>query len=103
MEGNFGKADTSFKKEDALKRRLAPIENQINTISQAVTQSRTSLLSGLTGLETKIKDIEASQETIKVKIAGFEEQIQKFNAMPEVRTEPSCRSYRLNAIKQWPP
>ena len=32
----------------------------------------------------KIKDIEASQETLKVKITGFEEQIQKFNVAPEI-------------------
>ena len=87
IEANFGKADTSSKKIDAVEKRIVPIENQISTISHAVTQSGTSLLSGLTGLETKIKDIEASQETIKAKIVGVEEQIQKFNAMPEVRVE----------------
>ena len=36
----------------------------------------------------KIKDIEASQETLRVKIAGFEEQIQKFSVTPEVKNEP---------------
>ena len=39
-------------------------------------------------MEAKIKDIEASQETFKVKISGFEEQIQKFTIAPEIRTEP---------------
>ena len=38
-------------------------------------------------MESKIKDIEASQETLKVKITGFEEQIQKFNVTPEI-SEP---------------
>ena len=40
-------------------------------------------------MEIKIKDIEASQETLKVKITGFGEQIQKFNvAPPEMRGDP---------------
>ena len=84
IEGNLAKADTSLKKADTLEKRIAPIENQIGTISQTVSQSSTNILSGLTDLELKIKDIEASQETLKVKIAGFEEQIQKFNVAPEI-------------------
>ncbi len=90
IEGNLAKADTSLKKVDTLEKRMVPIENQIGTISQTVsqsTQSSTDILSGLTGLELKIKDIEASQETLKVKIVGFEEQIQKFNVTPEI-SEP---------------
>jgi len=84
IEGNLAKADTSLKKADTLEKRMAPIENQIGTISQTVSQSSTNILSGLTDLELKIKDIEASQETLKVKIVGFEEQIQKFNVTPEI-------------------
>ncbi len=87
IEGNLAKADTSLKKADTLEKRIAPIENQIGTISQTVSQSSTNILSGLTDLELKIKDIEASQETLRVKIAGFEEQIQKFNVAPEI-SEP---------------
>jgi DNA-binding MarR family transcriptional regulator len=80
IEGNLGKADTSLKKIDTLERKMAPMENQITMISQ----SNTSILSGLAGLESKIKDIETSQETIKLKLTGFEEHIQKFNVAPEV-------------------
>ena len=83
IEGNLAKADTSLKKVDTLEKRMAPIENQIGTISQAISQSSTNILSGLTGLEVKIKDIETAQETLKVKITGFEEQIQKFNVAPK--------------------
>jgi archaellum component FlaC len=83
IEGNFAKADTSVKKIDALEKKIVPIENQIGNISK----SSTSILSGLLGLESKIKDIEASQETLKVKVAGFEDQIQKFNVTPEI-SEP---------------
>ena len=84
IEGNLAKADTSLKKVETLEKRVAPIENQIGTISQTASQSSTNILSGLTGLELKIKDVETSQETLKLKITGFEEQIQKFNVTPEI-------------------
>jgi hypothetical protein len=88
IEGNLGKADTSLKKVEILEKRMAPLENQITTIAQSDSRSYSNILSGLTGLESNIKDIEASQETIKIKIAGFEEQIQKFTQTPEIRAEP---------------
>jgi archaellum component FlaC len=93
VEGNSAKADTSLNKIDKVEKRLTPFEQQLGditqTISQTITQNNNSILSGLSGLEIKIKDIEASQETLKVKITGFEEQIQKFNtAPPEMRSEP---------------
>jgi DNA-binding MarR family transcriptional regulator len=97
IEGNLAKADTSLKKVDTLEKRMAPIENQIGTISQTASQSSTNILSGLTGLESKIKDIEASHETLKVKIAGFEEQIQKFNVAPEI-SEPVIHIKRDKAM-----
>ncbi len=84
VEGSSSKADTSLKKIDAVEKKMSPLEDQLGTISQ----SNTYILSGLTGLEVKIKDIEASQETLRVKIAGFEEQIQKFSISPEVKNEP---------------
>jgi DNA-binding CsgD family transcriptional regulator len=97
IEGNLAKADTSLKKVDTLEKRMAPIENQIGTISQTASQSSNSILSGLTNLELKIKDIEASQEKLKVKLAGFEEQIQKVNITPEI-SEPVLPIKRDKAI-----
>jgi predicted HTH transcriptional regulator len=64
------------------------LENQIGSISKAGSESNANILSGLTGLESKIEDIETSQETLKVKVAGFEEQIQKFTLTPDIRVEP---------------
>ncbi len=88
IEGNLGKAENSLKKADALEKRISPLEKQMSDFSQMNSQSNTKLLSGLTGLESKIKDIEASQEKFIVKISSFEEQIQKFTIMPEIRSEP---------------
>jgi hypothetical protein len=88
IEGNLAKAESGLKKGDILEKRIAPMENQIITLSQINSQSNSNILSGLTGLESKIKDIETSQQTIKVKIASFEEQIQKFASSPEIGSEP---------------
>ena len=87
VEGTSAKADASLKKADYLEKKMAPIENQISTISQSVTQTSTSILSGLTGLESKIKEVEAAQDTVKVKMASFEEQIQRITVSPEIKNE----------------
>ena len=83
VEGSSAKADTSLKKMDNVEKKMAPLENQVSAISQ----NNTNILSGLTGLESKVKDIEDSQETLRVKITGFEEQIQKFTVAPEIKSE----------------
>jgi archaellum component FlaC len=103
VEGNSAKADTSLKKIDNVEKRIKPFEEQISvitkTISQTFSQNNTSILSGLTGLELKIKDIEATQETLRVKITGFEEQIQKINiAPPESRNDPVIMLKRDKAM-----
>jgi Fic family protein len=64
------------------------MEDQVNAISQSLRQTSTSILSGLTGLETKIQDIEAAQEAIRNKFSGLEEQIQKMTVAPEIQIEP---------------
>jgi DNA-binding MarR family transcriptional regulator len=83
IERNFARADEGVNKAVILEKKLVPIESQINTVSQSLKQTSTSILSGLTGLESKIQDIETAQEALRVKIVGFEEQIQKLNAPPE--------------------
>ena len=91
VEGNSAKADTSLKKIEAVEKKMAPLEDQINAFSQGrldLSSNMTTILTGLTGLESKIKDIEGSQETLRVKVIGFEEQIQKFVAAPEIKIEP---------------
>jgi len=93
VEGNSAKADTSLKKIDNVEKRIKPFEEQIDSITQTISQTAsknsTNFLSGLTNLELKIKDIETTQETLRVKITGFEEQIQKISITPlESRNDP---------------
>ena len=102
IEGNSAKADTSLKKIDNVEKRITPFEEQLGAINQTLTQNtqtNTNLLSGLTGLETKIKEIETTQETLKTKISGMEEQFQKIAASPpEIGNEPVIMIRRDKAM-----
>jgi predicted transcriptional regulator len=95
VEGNSVKADSSLKKIEDVEKKIAPLEQQISALSQNkpdltnITGNINTILSGLTDLELKIKDIETSQETIKVQVVTFGEQIQKATvASSEFKVEP---------------
>jgi archaellum component FlaC len=103
VEGNSAKADTGLKKIDNVEKRIKPFEEQIDSITQTISQTTskdsTNFLSGLTNLELKIKDIETTQETLRVKITGFEEQIQKISVVPlESRNDPVIMLKRDKAM-----
>jgi len=108
VDGSYTTADISYRKAEELERKVEPITEQLavlnqsyQAISQTITQNLAELaqstqnnaaaLSGLSSLETKLKDIEAAQEALRSKIAGFEEQIQKLATaappQPQVVTE----------------
>ncbi len=84
VEGSSAKADTGLKRIDNVEKKVAPLENQLGTISE----NNVNVLSRVTSADTKIHDIEVSQETLKTKITGLEEQVQKFAAAPGVMSEP---------------
>ncbi|MGA2386020.1 MAG: MarR family transcriptional regulator [Candidatus Bathyarchaeia archaeon] len=87
VEGNFAKTDESIKKSEALEKKITPMEDQISAVAQSVKQTGAGVLSGLTVLDAKVKDVEAAQEAVKARIAGFDEQIQKLTVAPEVKAE----------------
>ena len=103
VEGSYAKADASFKKTDSIEKKINPIEEKLNnltqfnqamsqTITQILTekaQNNTIIVSGLSSLETNLKDIEIAQETLRNKITTVEEQIQKLSSTPpqEMRSE----------------
>jgi chromosome segregation ATPase len=103
VEGSLAKSDTGLRKIDSIEKRISPVENQLDDlecqkrrieeqidnienqkkifetqISQlnSLTQSG-NLSSVLSELNGKIKNFEATQETLKSRINMFEEQIQK--------------------------
>jgi small-conductance mechanosensitive channel len=91
VEGTTSKADAGLKMVGNVDKRLAPLEEQLSGLSQHIQQTLTqnnNVLSSLEGLELKIKDIEASQDTLKLKIIDIEGQIQKIQtAPPEIKVE----------------
>ena len=92
VEGNSAIVESSVKRVESLERKVAPLEEQINIFLHQnkadITNSMNGILSGIAGLESKIKDIEASQETLQVKLKDFEDQIQKVTLAPESPVEP---------------
>ena len=93
VEGSYNTANVSYRKADNIESKIEPIEQQLSALSQSYqamsqtflqnigenTQNSTSILTGLTGLETKINDIEVTQETLRNRILAFEDQIQKLS------------------------
>jgi DNA-binding MarR family transcriptional regulator len=84
VEGIASKADNSLKKADIVEKKIVPLESSVNGIAE----SNTSILARLTEVDTKMRDAEASHETLKTKITALDEQVQKFSTIPEVRSEP---------------
>ncbi len=104
VEGSYNTADISFRKSDSIEKKIEPMEKQLGdldksfqTISQTITQNlenntqnSNTILSGLSGLEVKLKNIETAQETLRNRMTGFEEHIQRLSFTPlqqEVRSE----------------
>ncbi len=96
VEGSYNTADISFRKSDIIEKKIEPIEKQLGaldksyqTISQTITknledntQNSNTILSGFSGLEAKLKNIETAQETLRNRITGFEEHIQRLSVTP---------------------
>lgn len=99
VEESYVKSNAISNKTENFEKRINPIEEQINNLSrlyEAISQKiseditennqdKIKILSNLNGLETKLKDIEATQETLINKITGFEEQIQKILVAPQTQ------------------
>jgi predicted DNA-binding transcriptional regulator len=84
IEGSNAKADASVKRVDTVEKKLAPLESQIGAISE----NHATLLSQASEADMKMQTLETGQEALKSKIAGLEEQMQKFTAIPEIPIEP---------------
>ncbi len=99
VEGSLAKSETGLRRIDNIEKRILPVESQLGNIEDqkgifedhknllekqisqlnSLTQNNNNLSGALSGLDVKIRDIEATQETLKAKITGFEEQIQKIS------------------------
>ena len=84
VEGSASKADAGLKRIDAIEKKIAPFEVQV----KAISENNANILARLTEVDTKIRDIGASHETLKTKITALDEQVQKSLTSAEVRSEP---------------
>jgi chromosome segregation ATPase len=116
VEGSLAKSETGLRRIDNIEKRISPVESQLSNIEDqkgnfedqrsiienqknlletqinqlnGLTQNNNNLSGALSGLDVKLRDIEVTQETLKAKISGFEEQIQKISSAPpsEFRVE----------------
>ncbi|MDR0493145.1 MAG: MarR family transcriptional regulator [Nitrososphaerota archaeon] len=101
VEGSYTTADVSYRKAETIERKIEPIETQLDVLvqsyqamSQEITENQTeniqynsNVLSGLSGLEVKLKNIDATQETLKTKITDLEEQIKKIVNTPPPQSQ----------------
>lgn len=96
VDGSYVSAESSYRKVESLEKKVEPLQEQLSVLTQSyqslsqnsseTSQNSTTILSGIEGLESKLKDIEATQETLRNRITGFEEQIQKLSmAQPSVK------------------
>jgi len=84
VEGSTSRADASLKRLESIEKKVAPFESQIKTIAG----NSADMLARVTDLDEKMRDVETSHETLKAKISGLEEQVEKFFSVPEGRSEP---------------
>jgi len=84
VEGSTSKADAGLKRVGSIEKKVAPFESQI----KAIAENSADMLARVTDVDEKMRDVEASHETLKAKISGLEEQVQKFFSVPEGRSEP---------------
>jgi len=84
VEGSTSKADAGLKRLESIEKKVAPFESQI----KAIAENGADMLARVTEVDEKMRDVEASHETLKAKISGLEEQVQKFFLVPEGKSEP---------------
>ena len=84
VEGIASKADASVKKADSSEKKVAPLESSV----QKVVEENASILSHVTDVKAKIRDIEMSHEKLGERITVLDEQLQKAITIPEVRSVP---------------
>jgi len=94
LEASSSRVDTALKKVDNLERKLSLLESEASVTSD----SSEALLVRLDDLDKKMRDANASNEILKAKISGFEEQLQQSSVVPEAIAEVVIPMKRDKAI-----
>jgi predicted transcriptional regulator len=83
IEGNASKLDTVEKRVDNAEKRISPVDAQLS----AVLEGNQRVTTGLTEANTKMRDLEESQTTLKAEIVDLREQVQRLSVAPELKIE----------------
>jgi DNA-binding MarR family transcriptional regulator len=101
IESSQTTAEASYRKAESIEKKIDPLEKQLGGLSylrqefgqkieQALTENKqdnTTLISGISSLTKKIKEIEDIQDLLKNKITSFEDQFQKLSISPPTRSD----------------
>ena len=84
VEGSTARADNSIKKVESIEKKFAPMEKQLETVSE----NNSKVLSQIAEMDTKTQNIEAENQVLKTEIREVKEQVEKLIAVPEIKSEP---------------
>jgi chromosome segregation ATPase len=94
VEGNAAKADNIAKRMDSLEKTMESVKVQAVPSSE----KEQALSVEFSSLTSRVASLEALQETVKTKVSGIEEEMQKFVSIPEIRNEPAIQIRREKAL-----
>jgi chromosome segregation ATPase len=94
VEANAAKSEGALKRISEAEKKLTPLENKVNTLGE---QSE-KVLVRCDEIDKKLYDVTTSQEVLKTKIAGLEDQAKQFSIIPEAKIEAVIPIRRDKAI-----
>ena len=94
VEGNAAKADNIVKRMDSLEKTMESVKVQ----AVPSPEKEQALSVEFSSLNSRVASLEALQETVKTKVSGIEEEMQKFVSIPEMRNEPAIQIRREKAL-----
>jgi chromosome segregation ATPase len=94
VEGNTAKADNIVKRMDSLEKTVESVKVQ----AVPSPERERALSVEFSSLTSRVASLEALQETVKTKVSGIEEEMQKFVSIPEMRNEPAIQIRREKAL-----
>jgi DNA-binding MarR family transcriptional regulator len=84
IESNTSKIDSGIKRIETVEKSISPMTNQLN----AIAENNQNMTITMTENTSKIETIGDAQTKMKAQLVTLEEQVQKFSAAPEIKSEP---------------
>jgi DNA-binding MarR family transcriptional regulator len=84
IESNSARIETAAKRVDDVEKRVTPLDNQIVAISDVAQKASAAL----TETGNRIVALAQEHESLKMRIATLQEQMDKFAILPEAKPEP---------------